>query len=287
MFEDYKATKKDLEAIREGISFAYKEELDFIFVDKSAFAKLTIISFDVEFLYIWTQNRLVNIERIDFETQGYSAYKVKHHYQITDKEQRGWATSFRSPKMISFLPKELKENWTINPFMSGGLLHPFINLQKLKREKTRKHNPYITRESYLATIVHEFGHVYCNFHKPYYHGNKKQNLKWLTNAKALYEGEAVQIDKNILKLVSNKSTSELFAFCTDYSAAKIFWPNHVKDIERANAQQLKSLIKKENERDCYYESSVLGENAHNYAAVLGRLLIETFSRTWPHFILNA
>lgn len=283
MFESYKATESDIKAIPEAIKYVWNPQLDYIFKDRLVFDELTIVSFDSQQIFFWSKKEFKDIEKLNVDTEGFYGYTVPHNHSLTDKEQLGWATSFRFAEMKDALPQELTVDWQIKPFISGGLLKPFTVIQEKSK---RVENAYTTHESYLATIVHEFGHVYFNHFKHRYHGDKPRNILWLNTAKALYQGESPQISRDMLYVIVNSNVSELFAFCTDYSVAEIFWPTYLSQVNGMNSIRMEKLIKLEEQRDCYYESSVLDESAHNYAAVVGRIMVKLFPQNWPEVLLG-
>ena len=148
MFENYIAHKEDLEAIEKALSFVLHPKMRFIFENKSKITNTAVISYDSKFIYIW---------KID---PAKLIHKISHNLTILDEWQRGWRAGLISEKIEKYLPEKIKQATRFEiPIISGGLLTPFIELQK---KKNLLNNPYVTRESYLATIIHEFGHVYWN-----------------------------------------------------------------------------------------------------------------------------
>lgn len=284
MFEDYKAQSHDLEAVKTGISFVWKPELEFIFTDKLLFANLSVLSYDSEFIYIWTTIPLKTTEEIPYSVLGFRAYKISHKLKITDENQRAWCAGiakFKEPEKS--LPKELKDNQYDRPGISGGLLTPFTEIQKTK---PRIHNAYTTYESYLATIVHEFGHIYYNQHKRWWYSDKQENLSLLESAQKLYQRAQVNLDKVKIRTPTDKDLGEVFAFCTDYAAAKIFWPNHQIDIDKMNIARLSKLVKAEKKKNLDKEDSVLQESVHDLSTVIGKLIVEKYPQTWPQILLK-
>lgn len=284
MFENYKAQPHDFEAIKSGISFAWRPELEFVFADKLLFSNLSVVSYDSEFVFIWTAIPLKNTEKIPYSTLGFRAYKIPHKFKIKDENQRGWSAGIAKFKELEkLLPKELKGNQYDRPGISGGLLTPFTEIQKTK---PRIHNAYITYESYLATIVHEFGHIYFNQHKRWWYSDRKENLSLLESAQKFYQGTQVNLAKLKIRIPTDKDLGEVFAFCTDYTAAKIFWSNHKADIDKMNLARLPKLIKVEKKKNLDQEDSVLQESTHDLSTVIGRLLVEKYPQTWPQILLK-
>ena len=284
MFENYKAQSHDLEAIKAGISFVWKPELEFIFTDKLLFANLSVVSYDSQFIYIWTRIPLKDVEKIAYSILGFRAYKIPHKFKIKDDNQRAWCAGIAKFKELEkALPKELKGNHYDRPGISGGLLTPFTEIQKTK---PRIHNAYTTYESYLATIVHEFGHIYYNQHKRWWYSVKRENLSLLKSAQKLYQGTQVNLEKVKIRIPTDKDLTEVFAFCTDYTAAKIFWPNHKVDIDKMNLARLPELIRKEEKKNLDQEDSSLQESAHDLSIVIGKLIVEKYPQTWPQILLK-
>lgn len=171
MFQNYVATKADLDAIKEALRLVNHPKMSFVLKDKPKIKNVAIISYDSKFIYVWnTRSKLI--------------HKIPHNLKISPRWQRGWWTGIISEQIRRYVPQTDQK-----PAISGGLLNPFIKLQKKKRISG---NPYTTRESYLATIIHEFGHIYFG-------GYGKEG--------------------------------ELPAFCTEYYASSLFWPKHAKKMD--------------------------------------------------------
>jgi len=162
---------------------------------------------------------------------------------------------------------------------------PFIELQRKKKVSP---NPYITRESYLATIIHEFGHIYYNQHKLWWYSNKKENLAYLETAIKLFKGEKVNIDNLKIKIPSPWLWSEIFAFCSEYYAATIFWPNHQKGINRTSLAMIQRTILGEKEKDLDRQNSLFDEkkSLHLVAAILGKIILHKYPTSWPQILIK-
>lgn len=197
MFDNYLATHKDLKTVEEGLRFVLHPKMLFVFENKSKITNTAIVSYDSKFIYIW-ELKPVKLH-----------YKIPHNLIIPDEWQRGWWTNIVSKQVEKYLPDKIK-----NPIISGGLLTPFITLQKAKNISN---NPYTTRESYLATIVHEFGHIYFG-------GYGKEG--------------------------------ELSAFCTEYYSSQIFWPKHTNKLDRF-IDKITSTTKNKDERNNQHTFALL------------------------------
>ena len=80
----------------------------------------------------------------------------------------------------------------------------------------------------------------------------------------------------------------MFAFCADYTAATLFWPNHKKDIDKEQASHIQEAFEKEVTLDLSCEDSVLSGKVvgrHLPAAVIGRILIEKYPEAWPEKLI--
>lgn len=274
MFENYHATPKDLETIKEALTYVEKPELNFIFKDKNKIKKTLIVSYDAKNIYVWAD-----------EKGKYKLHQISHKLKVQDKDQWGWRVGLRPFEITKYLPKKWQSDLFSLPKISGGLLKPFVELQKTRNSNN---NPYISKESYLATIIHEFGHVYFNQQNQHWNSNKKQNLNCLAKALKLYLSE-----NSLLNPIMNKinipcyyGLSELFAFCTDYTAATIFWPQHKKDIDKSNISRLNDLLATEKKRNLNRQDSTLDENPHDFALVIGKLLLTKYPGNWPEKLIN-
>ncbi|MDO8515238.1 MAG: hypothetical protein Q7S14_01940 [bacterium] len=296
--KDYLVTTKDLKAIEEGIGYVWNQKLDFVFGDKQKVKNVVVISYDSNFLYIYKYKdnpvNIINATRLTTALESYDLFKVPHKIKIDKNDLLGWVAGFllndrlSSDKIFSFPNEGDKIYFQI---ISGSLVSKFLIEQK-KKTKHMPLNPYTTFESYLATIVHEFGHAYYNNFHTWWYSNITENLEYLNCALELYKNKKINnlpkinipnYDKRLILL------SELFAFCTDYSAALIFWKEHIKDIDRANILELKNLIKVEKKKDLLKENSVLDPDpsGHIVAMTIGKVLIDQFPKSWPGKILRA
>ena len=291
------ASDKDLRAVEKGINYVWSPKLDFIFNDKEKIKNIVVMSFDSKGFFIW-KHKQNNISLFSQKQQtsslpDYDLFIVPHNLIIEEKYQLGWGTGFLLQEKISQekifnFPKENVVNFQI---ISGAFLTQFINSQKAKT-KTCPLNPYTTYESYLATIVHEFGHAYYNNFHTWWYSDKTENLDYLNQALDLYQSKKI---KNIAEInfpnYDKRETllSELFAFCTDYTAASIFWESHKKDIDASNSEEIDQLLKTEEIKNLYKENSVLDPipSAHTAALVFGKILTTHHPRSWPQKILCA
>lgn len=285
MFENYKAAQKDFEAIEEGIKTVRKKELKFIFINKKLLDKTSIISFDSQFIYLWSKQKFSELKQKPTSLAGYHLFKIPHQIPITDKEYSVWYASVPKNEFYKFLPKFFTvKSQLIYPRIGGGPLTPFIKIhQKMKKRKEYPLDPYTTKESFLATIVHEFGHVYFEQQYPTWYGIKSYNLKLIRAALNLYE-ENKKTRHLLVKLPVSYRISELFASCAEYSAAMIFWPFHRSNFDHLQTGKIEQLIKKEAKKNLNWEKSTIDEDAHTFAALLGRIIVDKYPTAWPEFI---
>lgn len=285
MFENYEATKEDLSAVDAAISYVWRPELNFVFKDVGKVKDTLVVSYDSEHLLLWRKKPIDGLERAEKSPKSrYFYYQIPHHIKINDREQRGWRASLKIKEFEKILPEVLKGKTRFElPIICGPLLGPFVKThQKLKKSGKRPFDPYDTYESYLATIAHEFAHIYYNQHKLWWFSDKNSNLELLKTAKDLYEGEKrIPAARAITQPVY---MGEVFAFCAEYTASSIFWPKHRENIDKEAIHMIKKFFKGERGKNLDREDSAL-EDPHNIALVLGKILIETYPDTWVKKIL--
>ena len=227
------------------------------------------------------------LEKLPTKLAGYHFYQIDHQLEIKDKVQLGWQVGLVPEKMADYLPRNILVGNYQFPKISGSLLYPFVKSHQNRKVKGYRGDAYDTRESFLATVVHEFGHVYYDQHKLFWYSSKKENLSYLNTALKLYQDQKTK-DVLSIRIPSYPNLSELFAFCTDYTAASLFWPNHKKDIDKANIEMLKWQIGEEKKKNLDIQDSVL-ENwpgGHIIAMTIGKILLSCFPSSWPQKILS-
>lgn len=275
MFENYTHSQEDLAAIEEALEYLEKPELDFVFAERRLIQNVSIVSFDSQEIFLWTRRAHPGLEEIPGRLKKYRAYRVKHELQIKDEDQKDWQNGLKREEIAAYLPFELG-----TLLISGGLLTPFTKIhQKLRETGKWSLDPYATRESYLATVIHEIGHVYYGQHESKHLAHKRELLGYFELARNLYRGKkGKNLGKLELKFPKFYFVSEAFAFCTDYYAASHFWPQHKADIDRNNEDNIQRWIKEGN-------FSFLAES-HYFAAVMGKIFLEKFPDTWPGKLLQ-
>jgi len=150
-------------------------------------------------------------------------------------------------------------------------------------KKIRPWDPYYTQESYMATIIHEFAHAYFDATYLPWHGSKEQNLELLNNAYELFLGKKITLKNLVVNPPLSPITSETFAFCTEYFASTMFWPNHKKAVDKELSMILPLSIRKEKIKNLNFESSILDNEPHLAAAIFGKIIIAKLGSAWPTF----
>lgn len=290
MFEKYKAAREDFEAIEEGIKISRKKELNFIFSGKKLLDKTTIISFDSQFIYLWSTQKFTGLKFESTSLPEYHFFRILHKVPILDKDYSTWCASVPKKEFLKFLPKSftLKSQFS-HPRIGGGFLTPFICIhQKMKNEKIYPFDPYTTKESFLATIIHEFAHVYYNQHKLWWFSDKKQNLNYIKNAIKLLEDEKTIVNTLKIAIPYPLLFSEIFAFCTEYYSANLFWPTHKRNLNKITSEILKKILPVEIKKNYHQEDSLFNKEnlSHIGAAVLGRIILQKYPTLWPKVLLK-
>lgn len=208
-----------------------------------------------------------------------------HRVKIGPEWQSGWRASIPDHRIESLLPSQIRTKSRFDiPIISGGFLTPFISLQK---QKMISKNPYTTKEAYLATIIHELGHVYWNSHKLWWYSNRKQNLALLREALYLYTGKK-SFRKFDLEIPNPYFEGELFAFCTEYYSSGIFFKNHKQKLDRFIESRIRNLIELENIKNLNNEDSVIEPDRlpHDFSFVIGKILMTQFPSFWPNILTS-
>lgn len=264
MFNKYLATPTDLRTVTEALKFVMHPKMRFVFSDISRIENTQIVSYDSKNIYLWYLNSP-------------KCLKFSHRLQIPDEWQRGWWAGIISEELKKYVPIKGEK-----PVINGGLLTPFIELQ---RAKEVMENPYVTKESYLATIIHELGHIYWNSFKLWWPSDKERNINLLEEAKKLYTNKITNRKFNI-KYPSPIYASEVFAHCTEYYASELFWPKHKRNFDKFAVSQINMMAATEKNKNLNVEDSVLEptKNQHNYSMVVGKFLTTKHPKDWPNLL---
>lgn len=280
----YLASKQDFNAVEEGLSYVWHPKMRFVFKEKSRIANTVVVSYDSEFIYLWSPKPFKNLKKLTCNLKNYYLYKIPHRLTIKNEWQYAWCAGIWDKKIEDLLPSQIQKSTHFEiPRISGGLLTPFIELQK--KIKGEKNNPYMTRESYLATIIHEFSHIYWNSFKMWWPSNKNENLDYLRLVINLYSPEKkFSLPINFLfHLPIPIYISEVFAFCTEYYASNLFWKNHKKISDLFTKNRINTLITLEKERNLDKENSVIEPThfPHDFASILGKIILTKYPNNWP------
>lgn len=283
----YRAIKKDIDTIEEGIKTVFSLKLSFIFNDKSAFEKFLIISYDSQNIYCWTTENL-EYNAVSSLTLPHKRklkrYVIPHNIQLTIQDRMGWHATVYLDGLDKIIPKELLNDITL-PKMSGSLLGDFNITQKA--EKGEKNNPYIYREGYLATIIHEFGHLYYN---QVSHSVKTRSLKFLEQAKQLYSGKIPDdLTNPFIPYIPAMNLfylfGEVFAICSENYASSIYYPEHKKRLSSFFLYLTQDLIKQETEKNSLFYTFDF-QYYHTVASALGKIYMSLYPSDWPDVIIN-
>jgi hypothetical protein len=271
MFEKYIHTSYDLQLIEKSLYFAVSDDLSDIYDKRDLFESVTVISFDSKEIFVWV-----------YKNGKWEMSKYNHSVEITDKDQRGWSANVRKWDFVDILPKELLEN---RLKISGGLPTPLMEIHKSYNVPEGR-DIYISEDSYISTISHEFGHAYYNFYKTWYFSDKERNLKYLETAKQLFQGLNPKVDEiEQIILTEADYITEIFAFCVEYEIAKLKLPAYKSEIDRYLASELTNFIEEEKEIDLSNKDSVLADS-HTLSWVIGRILIEKYPNGWKTILLK-
>ena len=283
MFENYIARREDLLAIEKALDILWNPKLNYVFKYKERIENIPVISFDSKYVYLWTFDKNLNLEKISIKNRSYNLYKLPHNInKIIDLDQIGWRSGIYIKDIKNLLKKNTKK--VING-PCGGLLTPFTEIHKKYYKITK--DPYFTKESYYATILHEFGHVYWDSYKLWWYSNIKENLNFLKTAKGYYMKDNISTKTNII-FPNPRFASEIFAFCTEYSASKIFWPEHIKYFDKFAIPRIEKMILEEKNKDLGVQDSSLEANInpHDYALVAGKTLLTQSLKNWVSILIK-
>ena len=276
MFKKYLATKEDLQAIDEGLRYVWHSKMNFVFEDRNKIKDVPVISYDAENFYLWSNQKFSDLEKIPNNFKKYTLYKITHNLKkIPEKWQRGWFSGIKIEKIKEVLFKKTKK-YLDGP--NGGLLTPFI--------KSHPHDPYHTYESYLATIIHEFGHIYWASFKLWWLSENSTNLRSLKIAEKLYSNLKPNLEKYSPTFPVLPAFGEVFAFCAEYYASSLFWPTYKRNLDEFTKERIEKLEEEEKSKDLTKEDSVLEptRNSHDFAFIFGKIIITQKPRSWPKLL---
>lgn len=257
--------KKDLNLVRRGFLYIYNDCLKTIFRKKSVLKNVGVISFDDGNLYIfYLDNHEVKVD------------VVPHTEKILEDSKKG-LRAYLVQK--ADLYKYIKDRYSFSNIISGGLFSDYSAIQK------QKGSIYTSEESYIATIVHEFAHIYFNTLNPFYYADMEYNVNLLKTSQNLFtDGDCNVIDFQLC-VPSSKEFSEIFAFCTEYEFAKKIYPNYYNQMNNEFFNVIGKLIEEEKKKDLMKEDSVLFD-VHIQSYVLGKTLMSKYPNDWADRLIN-
>ena len=139
-----------------------------------------------------------------------------------------------------------------------------------------KNSIYNTEDSFTATIIHEFAHIYCRSYWDEFRTNKFKVVSFLKGKSKIGEIEPPP-----------SHLEEVFAFCVEHEVSKKIFPRHAINIDNSDKKYLEKILKQEKMRSIKQASVFAHDNAnHIIAMVLGRKLIKEYPTDWGEKILN-
>lgn len=226
MFEGYIATEKDFSAIEEGINLAYSKKISFF--PRGGLEKADILMFDSKYVYIWSKKRH-KLKKLRESVHYLIIYRWKHNKKIQDSHYR------RCGGIPEELRKVIFKILEHNKFFFCAPVTCFTKSQKKIRRAGV--NPFTTRESYIYTIIHEFGHHYY-----YLHSNIKANSSKLIRISAkAWNNKKIE---NFKLPVPMSYISELFAALCDMNISKLLKSKYYQNIKKHYLSEQKDWRKK-------------------------------------------
>lgn len=254
--------KNDIALIYKAVEFIYNKRVNYIFDDKTRINNTKIAAYNHSTVFL--------IDPLNKDVTEYS-------FKVPDKLMIGWQANIKA-ELYDALPKEIQyQSRFDHPIISGSLCTEFIKHQKFIE------GWYTTVESFLATILHEYAHIYYNSFKSYFYHNKQENISYLDRALKILKGES----KESLNMwvPEYRDLTEVFACCAETDASKIFWPDHYKTIMDMDTVKIKKAIEKEKTLNLDTQDSVL-YNSHLFSTVMGTFLLNDYPKTWPQEMLK-
>lgn len=273
----------ELKVVKQTLSLVWGNKLSIIFQNKTILSKILILIFNESQLFILSKIP-IDISKAQKFSCGYYLYEIKHNISFRNNDFSGWYACIKKREILKYLPENfVNESQLIWPRISGPTSTLFLKFQNKLKCRTRPLNPYITKESYMATVIHEFGHAYFDSLNLSWHGIKEQNLKLLKTTFLLLSKKKANLNKIKIILPLSHIFSELFAFCTEYFSAILFWPTHRKMIDEEIKYYLPQIIKQEKNKDLNFQTSIFDSDIHFSSAVLGIQIIAKNKSSWTDF----
>ncbi len=242
--------EKDIRAVEEAINLIWNEEVRKIFAS-GQIEKIEVALFDSEKVYLFSKREGIrSFKKVRKSVLDYNIYKYKHKGKIGDK-----CYGMGGGNPLQGFDKILKNrNFFFIPPMTE-----FIKIQKRNKNK----NPWQTKEGYIYTIIHEFGHEYFSMHS----NIKEKSRGLIKRALESYKGRKKEIKRLPLR---PHSLHELFAALTEIYTAKTFKSKYYKDLKKFMQKKLKKILKSKNgPEECF-------DDEHKYAYSLALLYINKY-----------
>lgn len=252
---EYRAIKKDFDLIEKALNLVWDKRLNAFFTDKKLISEVNVISFDSECLYLWVKKE-----------NNWKMSKIRHKLKFSERDRKGWS-AWSDPKIISYLPTKLQWNYSI----IGSSPTVFVDTQKKIKDSI-----YNTEDSFTATIIHEFAHIYCQSYEDKFRTSKSDVINFLNGRFGLGELEP-----------RSNCWDEVFAFCVEHEASRILFPQHRINMDKSDKKYLEKMVKQEKMRSVKQSSVFAHENGnHIIAMVSGRKLIKEYPNDWEAKILD-
>lgn len=259
MFENYKITKEDICAIKEAIKIVHSKKVAFF--PRNGLNKIDVVLFDSKYLYIWSERRY-NLKKIGIADTKQFIYRWKHGEIITDYAYLACGGTIELNKVFKKIFKILNH---YNFFFCPPLTC-FIKSQKCRKSKN---NAFTTRESYIFSIIHEFGHLYYHLHTKRQNDEKVRRL--LHQSRKAWKSTKI----NLPNLpIPEGFISELFAALCDITVSKTLESKYYIDLRK------KILA---NFRKTSFSGSYLDE-PHRYAYILAPIYAQEHDRWYEDLL---
>lgn len=268
MFKDYVLTKKDFEAVEEGIKTAYSEDMKHVF--PRGLGDLDLASYDFKFIYLWSRSDYEGLEKIKDSVCRFKIYRIPHNLSLVNDDYGRISLTTGGIKIGGTIFKNL-------PAAINIQCAPLTARTKLKiyRYNTPAEEVSYEESHYRAIIVHEFGHYY--FDQNVQHPFPKQLLNLAESSVELSDIELT----DLLNPPNLNFLSELFATLVELEVLKVFYPEFLEQaIEGMNFYVKKNLEVSPLERKI-----LLVKDGHPYAKILAPYIFKSFPN-WPETLLK-
>ncbi len=196
----YRATPDDIAAIQEGITGALKSAPELF---PHGIEKTDVILYDSTDLHIWTRGTYPLPKTGTWN--GYNVYRTTHGATVTERQMARCGGEARF--VLEPLTVARREHF----FFTCAPLGAFTDIQRSRR------SIYDSRDSYLATMVHEYAHHYMN--------QELWQIPAVSALAAIVKKMATNTDKTSI-------LSEAYAQWCELAAARKLFPSHAARLLR-------------------------------------------------------